>query len=94
MTSSKEILDKLNKCLDGIKPLKKQYLIYPLGFGDHPAIVEAKRSPFYRCQEDTTGTITSCLLMDDPEEEDEILISMPAYEPRTETFPYLFGRLA
>lgn len=70
MTRSKEILDALNRCIDDIKPPKKQYLIYPLGAGDHPAIAEAKRNPFYRCQEDTTGTITSCLFMDDPEEEE------------------------
>jgi len=80
MSSSKEILEALNNCLDGIKPLKKQYVIYPLGMGDDPAIIEAKRSPFYRCQEDTTGTITTCLFMDDPEEE-EGRMPMPSYEP-------------
>jgi hypothetical protein len=79
MTSSKEILAALNRCIDDFKPPKKQYLIYPLGAGDEPAIVEAKRNPFYRCQEDTTGTITSCLLMDDPEEEGRMPVSFPPY---------------
>jgi hypothetical protein len=67
MNTAKQILDDLCQIVDKLPVVKKKYLLFPLGSGDHPGIIEAKKNPLYFCQEDTTGTITGCIEWDMPE---------------------------